>query len=74
MLTWTDTEPIYIKKDNQNIIIVSRYLDEGAFGGGTKPGDYQNVVKRQLTTFLKLETAIDTNSIDKNEWIKQPVK
>ena len=66
----TDMTTLYVKKGNRNIKIVTRYLNEGAFGGGTKPEDYEVVLKREINPFLKIETSIDTNTIDKTQWIK----
>jgi hypothetical protein len=71
LTVWTDAATIYVKKTNPQIKIVSRYLNEGAFGGGTEPGDYEIVLERSITPYLKMETLIDTNLINKKEWIKQ---
>ena len=43
---------------NRNIKIVTRYLNEGAFGGGTKPEDYEVVLKREINPFLKIDFSI----------------
>jgi amino acid transporter len=71
MTDWTDATTIYIKKSHSHIRIVSRYLNEGAFGGGTEPRDYEVVLRWPITPFLKIETAIDTNKINKNEWVRK---
>ena len=57
---------IYVKTNNKNIQIVRRYFDLGA------TGESISVIKVQpLTSFLKIETKIDTNSINKVEWSKK---
>lgn len=71
LAVWTDAGTIYTNKKDPQLKIVSRYLNEGAFGGGTEAGDYEIVLKRQITSFLKIETSIDTNKINRNEWIKK---
>ncbi|WP_158990890.1 hypothetical protein [Mucilaginibacter sp. L196] len=71
MFHYSDATTIYISSSNPNLKIVSRFLDEGAFGGGTEPGDYETVVLRPITPFLKIETSIDTTKMDKGEWIRQ---
>jgi len=70
MTDWTDAEIIYTNKNNSNIKIVSRYINEGAFGGGTEPRDYEIVVNRPFTPFFKIETSIDTTKINKSDWVK----
>jgi hypothetical protein len=60
---------IYIKKNAQKTKIIRHYTDLGAMGAATKI-----IQRRELTPFFKIETKIDTNSIDKNEWIRQPIK
>jgi hypothetical protein len=67
---WTDATVLYTNKSNSQIKIVTRYINEGAFGGGAEPNDYEIVLRRPITPYLKLETKIDTNRINKNEWIK----
>jgi hypothetical protein len=70
LAVWTDAGTIYTNKSNPNIKIVSRYINEGAFGGGTEPGDYEIVVNRPFTPFFKIKTSIDTTKINKNDWVK----
>jgi len=71
LVVWTDIGPIYLMKNDPNVQITSRYINEGAFGGGTEPDDYQMVVKRPFTPFFNIETSVDTNKIDKSKWIRQ---
>lgn len=68
---WTQANIIYVKKDNPNIKIISRYVNEGAFGGGTEPEDYQVVLHRPILFLFKMETTIDTTNVDKQIWKKQ---
>jgi hypothetical protein len=67
---WTEGSTYYIKKSNSKVKIISSYIDEGAFGGGTEPSDYHVVLHRPFLFFFKIETAVDTTCIDKKEWIK----
>jgi len=70
MTIWTEAATYYISKDNPKIKIISRYLNEGAFGGGTEQSDYETVLQRPVFNLLKVQTKIDTNAIDKHKWIK----
>jgi hypothetical protein len=70
MGTWTDVTTIYVQKNNPDVKIVSRYWNEGAFGGGTSRDDYFIVVRRPVTPLFILETSVDTNKINKTEWVK----
>jgi hypothetical protein len=67
---WSDAGTLYVRKDNSDIKIVSTYINEGAYGGGTSPEDFHIVLRRPITSFLKIETAIDTTKINKDEWLK----
>ena len=67
---WTEAGTYYVNKDNPKIKIISRYLNEGAFGGGTEPDDYEVVLQKPLYNLFNIQTKIDTNSIDKRKWIK----
>lgn len=67
---WVEAGTYYTSKNNPEVRIVSRYLDSGALGGGTEPGDYELVLHRPITPYFKLETAVDTNAIDKKDWVK----
>jgi hypothetical protein len=67
---WTVAGTYYVKKSNPNIKIVSRYMDEGALGGGTEPDDYHTVLSRPITPLFTLETSVDTTAIDKSEWLR----
>lgn len=71
---WSEASTYYVKKDNPNIKIVSCYANEGAYGGGTKKKGYKIVLSRPFLYFFKLETAIDTATIDKNEWTTPKLK
>ena len=62
-----------IQKDNAKVKIISRYINQGAFGGGTEKVDYHIVLTRPLLFFLKLETYIDTIDIKKEEWKKPEI-
>lgn len=73
MTLLTDTGPIYLMKSNPNVEITSCYINEGAFGGGTEPDDYQIVVKSPLTSFFYIVTSVDTTKIDKTKWIRQNI-
>ena len=64
--SFTDFEVIYVKKSNPDIKIIKQYVDSGALGDG-----YTVVVRRDITSFLKYEEFLDTNTINKEEWIKQ---
>jgi hypothetical protein len=68
---YADAGTFYTLKNNSEIKIVSRYYDQGAFGGGTEPEDYETILRRPITPFYKLETKVDTTTIDKTKWIKQ---
>jgi hypothetical protein len=70
MAVWTEAGTFYTKKSNPEVRIISRYVDMGAWGGGTSPDDFEIVLHRPLTQIFKLETRIDTLTIDKTEWIK----
>jgi len=70
LAVWTEAGTFYVSRTNPEVKIISRYVNEGAFGGGTEPDDYALVVHRPLTSWFKIETAIDTNKIDKTEWVK----
>lgn len=72
-VVWSEATTFYVRKDNPKIKIISRYLNEGAFGGGTEPSDYHIVLQRPLTAFFKLVTSIDTTTIIKSEWRKPDV-
>ncbi|MCQ6960137.1 hypothetical protein [Mucilaginibacter aquariorum] len=74
LAVWVDRGTLYYQKNNPEVKIVSRYIDLGAGGGGTEPGDYKIVLKRPITPFFKLETSVDTNAIDKSDWIKEGYK
>lgn len=67
---WSDAYTYYVRKDNAKIKIISRYINLGAFGGGTEKEDYQIVLTRPILFFLKMETSIDTLEIKKEEWKK----
>jgi hypothetical protein len=71
LAVWDDTTIIYTNKNNPEVKIVSRYVNLGAYGGGTEPEDYEIVVKRPLTRFLKIETSVDTTAINKKEWVRE---
>ena len=67
---WTEANVFYIQKDNPKVKIISRYVNEGAFGGGTEATDYQIVLHRPVLFIFNMETSIDTALIDKQKWIK----
>jgi hypothetical protein len=67
---WDEGATYYISKSNPKVKIISRYINEGAFGGGTEPEDYHMVVHRPFLFIFKIETSVDTTSIDKSKWIK----
>ena len=64
--SFTDVEVLYVKRDNPDIRIIRQYVDSGALGDG-----YTVVIRTNITSFLKYEEFIDTNTIDKKEWTKQ---
>lgn len=68
---WTDIGTIYVNKRSPDLKIVIRYVNEGAYGGGTEPSDYETVVERPFTPLLKIVTAIDTAKMDKSNWIRK---
>ena len=70
MAVWTEAGTLYTNKSNPEVRIISRYVDLGALGGGTSPDDYEIVLHRPLISIFKLETKIDTLTINKNEWVK----
>ena len=65
---WTEAATFYVQKDNPKIKIISRYINEGAFGGGTEKEDYHIVLSRPISSFFRVETSIDTAKIDKQKW------
>ncbi len=69
---WDEGATYYISKSNPKVKIISRYINEGAYGGGTEPGDYHMVVHRPFLLIFKIETPVDTTSINKSKWIKAP--
>jgi hypothetical protein len=70
MAVWTDAGTLYTQKNNPKVRIIRRYVDMGAWGGGTSPDDYEIVLHRPLTSVFKIESHIDTLNIDKSVWIK----
>lgn len=70
---WTEAFTYYVRKDNPKIKIISRYINEGAYGGGTEKGDYHIVLTRPILFFFKMETPIDTLDIKKEEWKKPEI-
>ncbi|HVX27020.1 MAG TPA: hypothetical protein VHB70_11800 [Parafilimonas sp.] len=70
LAVWTETATYYVDKDNNKVKIISRYLNEGAFGGGTESSDFEIVLQRPVLNLFNIQTKIDTTSIDKNKWIK----
>ena len=54
----------------QKVKIISRYINEGAFGGGTEKGDFHVVLSRPFLGAFKIETSVDTAKIDKRLWVK----
>lgn len=68
-----DSFVYYVQKDNENIKIVSSYINKGAYGGGTKRDDYTVMHSRPIGYFFKIDTPIDTLTINKNEW-RKPVE
>jgi hypothetical protein len=68
---WSEAFTYYVRKDNAKIKIISRYINEGAYGGGTEKEDYHIVLTRPILFFFKVETSIDTLGIKKEEW-KRP--
>ena len=69
-LVWTVASTLYVKKDNPEIKIISRYVNQGAFGGGTEPDDYQIVLHRPILFIFKMETSMDTAKFDRTDWVK----
>jgi len=65
---WTEAATFYIQKDNPKVKIISRYMNEGAFGGGTEKEDFHIVLSRPIFSILKMETFVDTTRIDKQKW------
>jgi hypothetical protein len=70
---WSEASTYYVRKDNSKIKIISRYIDQGAFGGGTEKEDYHIVLTRPFLLFFKMETSIDTLDIKKEEWKKPEI-
>ena len=68
MAMWTDAATLYTNKSNPQLKIVSRYKNLGAHGGGTRSDDFETVLSRPITSLLKIQTRVDTNSINKGEW------
>jgi len=67
---WAQAGTYYVKKSNPQIKIISRYVNLGATGGGTESEDFHIVLHRPILFLFKMETAIDTMTINKNEWIR----
>jgi len=70
---WSEAFTYYVRKDNAKIKIISRYINQGAFGGGTQKEDFHIVLTRPLLFFFKMETSIDTLDIKKEEWKKPEI-
>jgi hypothetical protein len=70
---WSEAFTYYVRKDNAKIKIISRYINQGAFGGGTEKEDYHIVLTRPFLSFFKMETSIDTLNIKKEEWKKPEI-
>ncbi len=70
---WSEAFTYYVRKDNPKVKIISRYINEGAFGGGTEKEDYHIVLTRPFLLFFKMETSIDTLEIRKEEWKKPEI-
>ena len=70
LTAWTEAATLFVKRDNSKIKIITRYVNEGAFGGGTEPEDFETVVHRPILFYLKMETPIDTTTFDTTGWIK----
>ena len=70
---WSEAFTYYVRKDNAKIKIISRYINEGAFGGGTEKEDYHIVLTRPFLLLFKMETSIDTLDIKKEEWKKPEI-
>lgn len=68
--SWSVGSVYYVKKNNPKVKIISRYVNQCAYGGGTEPSDYHIVLYRPFLLFFKMETSIDTTKIDKADWIK----
>ncbi|OOQ58563.1 hypothetical protein [Mucilaginibacter pedocola] len=71
LAVWSEAGTYYVNKNDPEVKIISRYLDLGAFGGGTEPGDYEIVWHRPVTPYFKIEMAIDTNKLDKKNWLRR---
>ena len=74
MGVWSESNTYYVKKSNPDVKIISRYVNLGATGGGTDPGDFHIVLHRPLLYFFKIETSIDTTLISKSDWTRLAVK
>jgi len=64
--SFTDVEILYVKGSDPDTRIIKQYVDSGALGEG-----YRVVTRSDITSFLKYEEFIDTNTINKKDWIKQ---
>jgi len=62
----SDVKVLYVSRNDPKVKIIKLYVDLGAMGDG-----YSIVLRRDLTSFLKYEKFIDTNTINKKEWIRQ---
>jgi hypothetical protein len=65
---WSEAHTYWVRKDDPRIKIISAYVDEGAFGGGTEASDYHVVLHRPFLYIFRIETEIDTTTINKNDW------
>lgn len=68
MCSYSIGKILFINKNNSNITIVSREFGCGATDSG--PPTIRTVKKRNITPFFIHITAIDTNTIDKEKWIR----
>jgi hypothetical protein len=71
MCGWTATGKVFFEdKKDHSIKIVERDYGCGALDSGLPK--YKVVKIKELTKYLVLVTEIDTNKIDKSEWIRVP--
>jgi len=68
-VTWREMDILYVKKENKDIKIITRYSD--SFAWSSEYYEDRPILKMPLTPHLNILTPIDTNTINKEEWIKQ---
>ena len=67
---WKSSGTLYVNKNFQSVRIVKWYGDSGAFGGGTSPEDFQDMLFVPLPPYFAIATPVNTSAINKDNWTK----